>query len=112
MHLEGKGTTVPTAVAAGKPRLHTVSIALPGSVVENAQSRELRTLLVGHVARAAAIFQIDEIVVYDDKMSSKMKGKDASWDPNTFMARILQVRCRSDSATRVQCTLSAADRIG
>jgi Putative RNA methyltransferase len=60
---------------------------------ENAQSRELRTLLVGQIARAAAVFQIDEIVVYDDGMTStKAKGAaESGWNPNDFMARLLQV---------------------
>jgi Putative RNA methyltransferase len=91
VHLEGKGA--PVEAPPGKPRLYTVSIALPGSVVENAQSRELRTLLVGQIARAAAVFQIDEIVVYDDGMTStKAKGAaESGWNPNDFMARLLQV---------------------
>lgn len=44
----------------------TVSLAVPGSVVLNAQSAELRARLVAHIARAAAIFNIDEIVVWHD----------------------------------------------
>ena len=42
----------------------TISIALPGSVILNAQSPELQSRLVAHVARAAAIFNVDEIVVW------------------------------------------------
>ncbi|XP_078148409.1 methyltransferase C9orf114 protein isoform X2 [Carex rostrata] len=41
----------------GKP---TVSIAVAGSIVDNAQSLELATLLAGQIARAATIFRIDE----------------------------------------------------
>jgi hypothetical protein len=44
----------------GQGRPYTVSIALPGSIVSNAQSPELRTYLVGQIARAAAVFNIDE----------------------------------------------------
>lgn len=44
----------------------TVSIAVPGSILENAQSPELRAYLASQVARAACIFQVDEIVVFDD----------------------------------------------
>jgi hypothetical protein len=47
--------------AACIPRYYTVSIAVPGSVVDNAQSRELKTILVGQIARAAAIHHIDEV---------------------------------------------------
>ncbi|RZF47680.1 hypothetical protein LSTR_LSTR006316 [Laodelphax striatellus] len=45
----------------------TVSIAVPGSIMENAQSAELRTYLAGQIARAACIYNVDEIVVFDDK---------------------------------------------
>ena len=50
----------------------TVSIALPGSVVSNAQTRELQTQLAGQIARAAAVFRIDEIVVFDDGLGSQL----------------------------------------
>lgn len=44
----------------------TLSIAVPGSILENAQSKELQTYLAGQIARAACIFQVDEIIVFDD----------------------------------------------
>uniref|UniRef100_A0A2M3ZIQ1 28S rRNA (uridine-N(3))-methyltransferase n=1 Tax=Anopheles braziliensis TaxID=58242 RepID=A0A2M3ZIQ1_9DIPT len=44
----------------------TISIAVPGSIMDNAQSPELRTYLAGQIARAACIFQIDEVIVFDD----------------------------------------------
>ncbi|KAL5286598.1 C9orf114 family protein [Megaselia abdita] len=44
----------------------TVSIAVPGSILENAQSPELRSYLAGQIARAACIFKIDEVIVFDD----------------------------------------------
>lgn len=56
-----------------KPRLTTLSIALPGSVVSNAQTKELRTQLVGQIARAATIYHVDEIVVFDDKLSKDIR---------------------------------------
>lgn len=46
--------------------ISTLSIAVPGSILENAQSPELRSYLAGQIARAAAIFQIDEIIIFDD----------------------------------------------
>ncbi|VEN57832.1 unnamed protein product [Callosobruchus maculatus] len=46
--------------------ISTLTIAVPGSILENAQSQELRTYLAGQIARAACIFQADEIVVFDD----------------------------------------------
>ncbi|XP_058804881.1 putative methyltransferase C9orf114 homolog [Phymastichus coffea] len=45
----------------------TVSIAVPGSIIDNAQSSELRTYLAGQVARAACIYKVDEVIVFDDK---------------------------------------------
>ncbi|KAJ9154345.1 hypothetical protein P3X46_027692 [Hevea brasiliensis] len=47
----------------------TVSIAVPGSIIDNAQSLELATRLAGQIARAATIFRIDEVVVFDNKSS-------------------------------------------
>lgn len=46
--------------------LSTMSIAVPGSILQNAQSQELRTYVVGQIARAACIYKINEIVVFDD----------------------------------------------
>ena len=42
----------------------------------------------GQIARAAAIFQIDEVVVFNDSSPSALK--DPKWNPNVFLARILQ----------------------
>lgn len=47
-------------------RKWTVSVAIPSSIVDNAQSRELEAYLIGQIARALTIFRIDEIVVYDE----------------------------------------------
>ncbi|CAD7077193.1 unnamed protein product [Hermetia illucens] len=82
----------------------TVSIAVPGSILENAQSAELRTYLAGQIARAACIFQVDEVVVFDDLgvrdfKDNKVKtvGSDTDEQPTTTirksslqLARILQ----------------------
>lgn len=51
----------------------TVSIAIPGSVVSNAQTRELQTQLAGQIARAAAVFRIDEVIIFDDGLGSTLK---------------------------------------
>lgn len=50
----------------------TVSIAVPGSILDNAQSQELRTYLAGQIARAACIYNIDEIVVFDDQPAANV----------------------------------------
>lgn len=49
-----------------KGRSYTVSIAIPGSILDNQENPELRAYLAGQIARAAAVFNVDEIVVYED----------------------------------------------
>ena len=44
----------------------TVSMTLPISMVGNAQTEELEAIIVGQVARAAVIYGVDEIVIFDD----------------------------------------------
>ena len=48
-------------------RKWTVSVALPGSIVANAQTAELKTYLAGQVARALVIFNVDEVIIYADR---------------------------------------------
>ncbi|GJN40223.1 hypothetical protein PR202_gb29407 [Eleusine coracana subsp. coracana] len=63
---------------ASPRRRPTVSIAVAGSIIDNAQSLELATLvsqaltralflfqLAGQIARAVTVFRIDEVVVFD-----------------------------------------------
>ncbi len=52
-------------------RQYTVSIAVPGSVIDNTQSLETATLVAGQLARAAAIFNVDEVVVIDDSDAAR-----------------------------------------
>lgn len=47
----------------------TISVAIPSSIIDNAQSKELRTYLVGQVARTCAIFNIDEIIIFHDSLN-------------------------------------------
>mmetsp|Transcript_16961 Transcript_16961/g.37039 ORF Transcript_16961/g.37039 Transcript_16961/m.37039 type:complete len:531 (-) Transcript_16961:132-1724(-) len=58
-----------------RPRTSTWSIAVPGSIVANAQTRELKTALVGQIARYATIYHVDEIVVYDDQLTTSRHPK-------------------------------------
>lgn len=80
-------------------RLYTVSIALPGSIISNAQSCELRSYLAGQIARAASIFNVDEIIVFSENTSSSInsssiegefRGANRHSDPDVFLARLLQ----------------------
>ncbi|GAB7340120.1 hypothetical protein MBLNU457_6604t1 [Dothideomycetes sp. NU457] len=67
-------TSKPTAVF--KPttgRTHTLSIALPGSIIANCQTHDQKTSLAAQVARAAAVFCVDEIVIFNDGQSHSVK---------------------------------------
>lgn len=75
--------------------LRTLSIALPGSILDNAQSPELRTYLAGQVARAAVIFNVHEIIVFNetgslDSVQGDFQGVRKKGQANVQMARILQ----------------------
>lgn len=52
----------------------TLSIALPGSILSNAQSPELRTYLAGQIGRALAIYRVDEVVVFGEKDAAATGG--------------------------------------
>ena len=118
-------TSKPTAVFEAKEgRNYTLSIALPGSIIAksvsqvqptlsgysciyySAQTPELKTLLAGQIARALAVFCVDEVVVFDDGQAThfsktdnatsstqKSRREDNSYtgytDPNYFLAHIL-----------------------
>uniref|UniRef100_A0A2N9HAC4 Uncharacterized protein n=1 Tax=Fagus sylvatica TaxID=28930 RepID=A0A2N9HAC4_FAGSY len=86
----------------------TVSIAVPGSIIDNAQSLELATrvplslslasrLLACQIARAATIFRIDEVVVFDSKSDSvndhsvtELNSSDENESGTAFLIRILR----------------------
>eukprot|EP00090_Calanus_glacialis_P042138 TRINITY_DN74832_c0_g1_i1.p1 TRINITY_DN74832_c0_g1~~TRINITY_DN74832_c0_g1_i1.p1 ORF type:complete len:360 (+),score=135.78 TRINITY_DN74832_c0_g1_i1:35-1114(+) len=75
-----------SSVKQGVGRDYTVGFAVPGSILDNAQTPELRTYLAGQVARAAAIFNVDEIVVFNDKVGEgEGNGRGA-----VQLARVLQ----------------------
>lgn len=52
--------------------ISTVTIAIPGSILDNAQSQELRTYLAGQIARSACIYNVDEVVIFDDKPAANV----------------------------------------
>lgn len=58
---ENDKTIVKTKTIKKVKELPTVSIAVPGSILDNAQSPEFRTYLAGQIARAACIYKIDEV---------------------------------------------------
>ncbi|ORE11831.1 DUF171-domain-containing protein [Rhizopus microsporus var. microsporus] len=69
-----------------KPRKHTVTVAIPGSIIDFAPTLELKTILAGQLARTFALFCVDEVVIYQDKVVHPS----AKVNPNLFLARILQ----------------------
>ncbi|VDP38106.1 unnamed protein product [Soboliphyme baturini] len=71
-------------------RNYTVSVAVPGSILDNAQTHELRTYLAGQIARAAAIFEVDEIVVFDEFSKTTEKLYGFTQNSNILMVKILR----------------------
>ncbi|KAF1344775.1 putative RNA methyltransferase [Delphinella strobiligena] len=76
-------TTKPSAVFTPTGgRQHTLSIALPGSVIANCQTHEAKTALAAQIARALAVFSVDEVIIFNDGQSHppRARGKPA-YDP-------------------------------
>ena len=48
------------------PQHRTVSIAVSAAAIDNVQSAELSAAMAWQIARTAAIFNVDEIVVIDE----------------------------------------------
>ncbi|KAF5452484.1 hypothetical protein F2P56_027478 [Juglans regia] len=73
----------------------TVSIAVPGSIIDNTQSFELATRLAGQIARAATIFRINEVIVFDNKSDgvndfTTLDSTDENESGAAFLVRILR----------------------
>eukprot|EP01035_Chromulina_nebulosa_P020881 gene20881-27068_t len=73
---------------ANKGINQTVSIAIPSSFIKHGQSPELRSYLVGQIARACAIYEIDEIIVFIDTPSEL--SNDPTKLPSHMIVRLLQ----------------------
>jgi len=95
---EWRFTTLGGAVVSPetpKPRLATLSIALPADVLSNCQTLELKTLLIGQVARAACIYEADEVVLLaeckkESSLGPKAVGERPKAAPEDLFARVLQ----------------------
>ena len=78
-------------------RSHTLSIALPGSIIANAKSHEQKTFLAGQIARALAVFCVDEVVIFDDQDVQTQQRRPAIGEndytafshPDHFLAHVL-----------------------
>jgi methyltransferase len=75
-------------LSSSRPRSYTISVAIPGSIIKNAQTQELRTHLVGQIARTIALYEIDEIVVFMDTGAEQAGDPDRG--PSAFFSRLLQ----------------------
>ncbi|KIW15414.1 hypothetical protein PV08_05460 [Exophiala spinifera] len=91
-------TSKPTAVfQPSGGRSHTLSIALPGSVIANAKSHEQKTFLAGQIARALAVFCVDEVVIFDDEDAATQRQRPEVGDseytafshPDHFLSHLL-----------------------
>ncbi|KAG2433055.1 hypothetical protein HYH02_012759 [Chlamydomonas schloesseri] len=77
-------------------RKWTLSVALPGTLLDAPSSVELAVATAGQISRAAANFQVDEVVIYDDSPAATafQPGQPlsaASVTPGTaLLARVLQ----------------------
>lgn len=72
-------------------RAHTLSVALPSSIIDNCQSGVLKAVLAGQIARALTIFAVDEIIVYEDQSSAVQSKEAEGWSQAmAFMTRNLQ----------------------
>lgn len=71
----------------------TLSIAIPGSILDNAQSQELRTYVAGQIARAACIYCVDEIIVFDDSGGTTPINKQASTESADGQLTTIQKSC-------------------
>ena len=58
------------AITAKPGRQSTITIALPCSILDNAQSMELKFYVASLIARSASIFQVDEIVIFNDTLEA------------------------------------------
>ncbi|XP_014282266.1 putative methyltransferase C9orf114 homolog [Halyomorpha halys] len=70
----------------------TLSIAIPGSILDNAQTQEFRSYLAGQIARAACIYNITEIIIFDDTVWKKEEDhfKSNAWKSCQQMVNILK----------------------
>ncbi|KAL8637272.1 MAG: hypothetical protein Q9228_005440 [Teloschistes exilis] len=101
-HQDPPNTSKPTAVfEASGGRAYTVSVALPGSIISKyGKSISILSLLAGQIARALAVFCVDEIVIFDDGQGKQRRVDGRSFqngsdeftgysDPNYFLMHLL-----------------------
>nr|CAD2177943.1 unnamed protein product [Meloidogyne enterolobii] len=95
----------PNCRRANQKTWYSLNVALPGSILNNVQTKELRAYITGELARSFAIFCVDEIIIFDETAKIKQKQideyKEGNWsgqDPinsnncecNLFMAKVFE----------------------
>jgi hypothetical protein len=73
-----------------RKRGFTVSIVVPSSIIDNAQSFELKTYLVGQIARACGIFKVNEVIVLSNDRTQRMKNMSGEITTTEFFVRNLE----------------------
>lgn len=58
---------------AGRPRPWTLSLAIASSILDNVQTPDLKSYLVGQIARAIVIFKVDEVIVFREDSDVKSR---------------------------------------
>ena len=48
------------------PRKCILSIALPGSIIDNCQGLQMKTILAGQIARACAVYRVSNVYIFND----------------------------------------------
>lgn len=86
----GAGDGPSTSGQEHRGRHYTLSIAVPGSILDSVTSMEAAAVVAGQVARAAVAFQADEVVVYDDGEWDTSRSDDTVSASTAALARILQ----------------------
>jgi methyltransferase len=79
---------LPDSLEKGSPSTFTISIAIPSSILKTAKSPELKAFLVGQIARACAIHEVDEIIIYMDTYFDL--NEEPEKGPGLFICRLLQ----------------------
>eukprot|EP00917_Polyrhabdina_sp_WS-2016_P009203 GHVP01020553.1.p1 GENE.GHVP01020553.1~~GHVP01020553.1.p1 ORF type:complete len:541 (-),score=126.03 GHVP01020553.1:124-1746(-) len=65
----------------GEDRKWKFSVAIPQSLISGALTQILRSYVAGQVARAATIFGVEEIIIYNDHLDQE-EGPKMSWKKN------------------------------
>jgi predicted SPOUT superfamily RNA methylase MTH1 len=98
--VSAKLTALPSSVALNgvrpdaKARSATLSLAFPGSILQNCQTRELQAYVLGQIARTAAIFRVDEVIVFSEQVK---KPQQSSEVPNAEQDQERQQSKRFDA---------------